>query len=125
MKEHRENSGGNIPLDTFSHRRYNSGVMDSIIKDKNFKMVAGSVKPDSKHRVGLSKIDIPDGVTFRVYLNDTGQIVLDPQVTIPASELWLFENKEALASVQQGLLESAAGDTKQRGSFAKYVKDET
>jgi len=98
--------------------------MESIIKDKNFKMVAGSVKPDSKHRVGLSRIDIPDGVTFRVYLNDMGQIVLDPQVTIPSSELWLFENKEALASVQQGLLESAAGGTRKRGAFAKYVKDE-
>lgn len=98
--------------------------MASIIKDRNFKMVAGSVKPDSKHRVALSKIHIPDGVTFRVYLNDTGQIVLDPQVTIPASELWLFQNREALASVRQGLLESAAGNAKGRGSFAKYVKDE-
>jgi hypothetical protein len=99
--------------------------MDSIIKDRNFKLVAGSVKPDSKHRVGLSKVDIPDGVTFHVYLNATGQIVLDPQVTIPASELWLFENKKALASVQKGLLESMDGVTKKRGSFAKYVKDET
>ena len=98
--------------------------MGSIIKDTNFKVVSGSVKPDSKRRVVLSKIDIPDGVTFRVYLNDTGQIVLDPQVTIPASDLWLFENKEALASVRQGLLESAAGAAKKRGSFAKYVKDE-
>jgi hypothetical protein len=117
-------NGGDIPLDTASHQCYNSCAMDSIIKDKNFKMVAGSVKPDSKHRVGLSKIDIPDGVTFCVYLNEMGQIVLDPQVTIPASELWLFENKEALASVHKGLLESAAGDTRKRGSFAKYVKDE-
>ena len=99
-------------------------MMDSLIKDKHFKIVADSVKPDSKHRVGLSKVEMPEGITFCVYLNAMGQIVLDPQVTIPASELWLFENKEALASVKQGVLESMAGDTRKRGSFAKYVKDE-
>tara|TARA_Y100000310_G_scaffold144390_1_gene143654 strand:+ start:26723 stop:26857 length:135 start_codon:yes stop_codon:yes gene_type:complete len=40
-----------------------------------------------------------------------GQIILDQQVTIPASELWVFENKGILASID-------------RGSFAKYVKNE-
>ena len=75
--------------------------MTQIIEDRNFTKVADSVKPDSKHRVGLAKAHIPDGVTYHVYRNAIGQIVLDPQVTIPASELWLFQDKEALASVHR------------------------
>jgi hypothetical protein len=42
-------------------------------------------------------------------MNSFGQIVLDPQVTIPASELWLFNNPAALASVQRGLADAAQG----------------
>ena len=49
--------------------------------------------------------------------------MLDPQVTIPASEAWLFENKEALALVDKGMAESMNGQVINRGSFAKYVKD--
>ena len=97
--------------------------MTQIIEDRNFTKVADSVKPDSKHRVGLAKAHIPDGVTYHVYRNAIGQIVLDPQVTIPASELWLFQDKEALASVHRGLLESMRGDTTSRGSFAEFVND--
>ncbi len=99
--------------------------MATIIKDTEFEKIADSVKPDNKKRVVLSKIDMSDGVTYHIYRNRIGQIILDPQVTIPASELWLFENKEALALVQQGLLESMTGQTKKRGSYAKFVKDES
>jgi hypothetical protein len=35
--------------------------------------------------------------------------VLDPQVTIPAFELWLFKNPTALASVKRGLADAAQG----------------
>lgn len=98
-------------------------MMNQIIKDTNFKIVADGVKLDAKKRVLLSKVPVPEGVTFHIYLNNIGQIVLDPYVSIPASEVWLWENKEALASVKQGLLESAQGLAKSRGSFAKYAKD--
>jgi hypothetical protein len=49
------------------------------------------------------------GVTYHIYTNKFGQIVLDPQVTIPASELWLFNNPVALASVKRGLADAAQG----------------
>jgi len=48
------------------------------------------------------------------------RIILDPQVTIPASELWVFENKDILASIDKGMAEER---TMNLGSFAKYVKD--
>ena len=94
-----------------------------IIKDTTFEIMASGVKPDSKKRIVLPKSTVEDGITYHIYRNGLGQIVLDPQVSIPAYEVWLFNNPEALASVTQGLLESSQGLTKSRGSFAKYVKD--
>ena len=83
--------------------------MATIIKDTDLTMVAGSVKPDAKKRVILTKVPIEEGITYHIYINKFGQIVLDPQVTIPASELWLFNNPGALASVQRGLADAAQG----------------
>jgi hypothetical protein len=42
---------------------------------------------------------------------------------VPASEAWLFENPQALASVKQGLKESAEGKRISRSSFAKHAKE--
>ncbi len=99
--------------------------MDRLIKDTVFELVANSVKPDSKKRIVLSRIGIAEGVMYHIYRNSFGQIVLDPQVSIPAYEAWLFNNKEALSSVSQGLVESAQGRTVSRGSFAEYNEDES
>jgi len=80
-----------------------------IIKDTDFQRIAESVKPDAKKRVVLPKIQVPEGVTYHIYSNSIGQIILDPQVTIPASEAWLFNNPDALASVRRGLNDAAQG----------------
>ena len=80
-----------------------------IIKDTDFQRIAESVKPDAKKRVVLPKIRVPEGVTYHIYTNSFGQIVLDPQVTIPASEAWLFNNPDALASVRRGFSDAAQG----------------
>ena len=97
--------------------------MVTIIKDTNLIKVGKGLTPDSRKRIVLPKAVVQEGVTYFVYHNGIGQIVLDPQVNIPASELWLFENKDALALVDRGILESVSGKAKKRGSFAKYVKD--
>jgi len=83
--------------------------MASVIKDTEVTMVASSVKPDAKKRVVLPNVLVEEGVTYHIYANKFGQIVLDPQVTIPASEVWLFKNPEALGSVQRGLADAAEG----------------
>ena len=83
--------------------------MATIIKDMDLKRIADSVKPDTKKRVGLPKILVEEGITYHIYVNKFKQIVLDPQVTIPASELWLFNNPVALALVQRGLSDAAQG----------------
>ncbi|MDD5659966.1 MAG: hypothetical protein PHR39_08185 [Actinomycetota bacterium] len=48
----------------------------------------------------------------RLYKNKTGEILLKPVVEIPASELWLFQNKEALENVQKGLKDISEGKLK-------------
>ena len=83
--------------------------MASIIRDKDLKRIAEGVKPDAKKRVVLPKALVREGITYHIYSNSIGQIVLDPQVTIPASEAWLFNNRDALASVQRGLSDAARG----------------
>jgi hypothetical protein len=97
--------------------------METILRDENLTKIADSIKPDTKRRIYLPKALLKEGITYHMYTNNSGQIILDPQVTISASEVWLFENKTALASVGQGVIESANGQVIDRGSFAKHVKD--
>lgn len=97
--------------------------MAAIIKDQNLVRVGKPVVPDSRKRVVLPKTVVREGVTYYVYHNSLGQIVLDPQASIPASELWVFENKDILASIDKGIRESLNGKTIKRGSFAKHVND--
>ncbi len=80
-----------------------------IIKDTDFKKVADSVKPDAKKRITLQRVEVREGTTYHIYSNSIGQIVLDPQVTIPASEAWLFNNPDAIASVRRGLSDASQG----------------
>ena len=80
-----------------------------IIKDTHFKKAASGLRPDAKGRVSLAKIKLPEDVTYNAYTNDLGQIILDPQITIPASEAWLFVNERAISTVRLGLHEAKQG----------------
>jgi hypothetical protein len=95
-------------------------------EEKALVLIARDVRPDAKKRVTLGKAlsDLDENVRFDVYRNESGQIVLDPQVSIPASEAWLYRNPEALAAVRQGLQEAAEGKTVYLGSFASYADEE-
>lgn len=83
--------------------------MVTIIKDAKLIKIAESVRPDAKKRVVLPKALVQEGVIYHIYSNSAGQIVLDPQVTVPASEAWLYNNSEALASVRRGLDDASHG----------------
>jgi len=97
-------------------------TMTEVIKDNDFKLLNAAQKPDSKKRLTIGQAML-EGVSYAIYRNSLGQIVLDPVVTIPASEAWLFKNRKALTSVERGLENSAAGRTHNLGSFAKYAKE--
>jgi hypothetical protein len=80
-----------------------------IIKNDKFRKVAANVKPDSKKRIGISKACHSEGVTYHIYCNEIGQIILDPQVSVPASEAWLYKNPEAREAIATGLKEASEG----------------
>ncbi len=99
-------------------------MRESLVRDGHFKE-AGDVRLDAKYRVCLPKGLRTSSVhAYRVYSNEAGQIVLDPQVIIPAAEAWLYKNKGALDSVRQGLREAGEGKLVKRPSLAKHAEDE-
>ena len=84
---------------------------------------AKTVRPDSKGRITLGKLAREySGYTMKESAD--GTILLEPLVELPAREAWLFKNKEALASVEKGLKQSAERKTKSLGSFAQYAEED-
>ncbi len=82
-----------------------------IIKNDKFRRVAANVKPDAKKRVAISKACQAGEVTYHVYCNEIGQIILDPQISVPASEIWLYYDPEAREAVAVGLKQASEGKT--------------
>jgi len=57
---------------------------------------------DSRNRLTIG--ELAQGFNrVKLYKNDMGDILLKPVIEISASDLWLFNNKEALGDVQKGL----------------------
>jgi len=83
--------------------------MTTLIKKTDFTGIVKDVKPDAKRRVVLPAVLVREDITYHIYTNSDGQIVLDPQVTIPASEAWVFNNLDVRALVKRGLSDAAQG----------------
>jgi hypothetical protein len=94
----------------------------TIIKSTDFELISEFAQPDAKKRLSLGEA-LRGASAYNIYRNPLGQVILDPVKTVPVSEMWLYENAAALASVKQGLRESAAGKSVYRGSFARFAKD--
>jgi hypothetical protein len=94
----------------------------AVLKNTDFQLVSEFAQPDAKKRLSLGEA-LRGATAYNIYRNPLGQLILDPVKTIPASEMWLYENAEALASVKQGLRESAEGKSVYRGSFAKHARE--
>ena len=82
---------------------------NKIIKNDKFQTIATNVKPDVKKRIVLSKAIFDKDITYHIYCNEIGQIILDPHISIPASEAWLYKNSEARDAVATGLKEASEG----------------
>jgi hypothetical protein len=95
----------------------------NIIRAKDFPKIAKHLRVDSKRRIILPVSLVKEDVLYDVYANQDGQIILDPQVTIPASEAWVFQNPEILASLKKGLDDVKHGRVTKLGSIAKYVNE--
>ena len=94
-----------------------------ILKDEHFEQLT-EVRPDTKNRISLGKMKPARGTTYKVYCNHVGQIILDPQVAVPAYEAWLFKNPEAAERVREGLREARKGRlSRAKEDYSKYLKD--
>jgi hypothetical protein len=96
--------------------------MSAVVKNADFQLISEFAQPDAKKRLSLGEV-VSAGTAYNIYRNTLGQIILDPVKAVPVSEIWLYENEQALASVKQGLRESKEGKSVYRGSFAKHAKE--
>ncbi len=71
---------------------------------------------DSRNRLTIGEL-VQGLKRVRVYKNKLGEILIKPVVEIPASELWLFQNKEAFESVRKGLKEMSEGKISKPKSY--------
>ena len=63
---------------------------------------------DDRNRLTLGEL-LKGSKRVRLYKNNRGEVLVQPVVEIPASELWLFQDKEALENVKKGLKDEAEG----------------
>ena len=95
-----------------------------IVKDQNFEEMM-EVKIDSKNRITLGKKTKLERISsYKMYSNAIGQIILDPQVSIPAHEQWLFKNKKAAKMVRAGLEDASKGHLVDASEdYSKFTDD--
>lgn len=86
-----------------------------------FQILKSEIQPDERGRVTIGQ-DVVGGQRYRVLVNANGQILLDPVVTIPTSELWLLRNGAAFESVIRGVTQARAGNVKSLGSFSQFTE---
>ena len=104
---------GHFPFVGNAHIDYASGMGKATTKHGTLELIARDVRPDARRRVTLGKAleGLDADAAFAVYRDELGRIILDPQVSIPAREAWLFRNPKALAMVRRGLQDAADGKT--------------
>lgn len=114
---------GHYPLVYQTHKGDNLTAMSHRTEERE--LVARDVRPDSRNRISLgAALENLGDASFNVYRDRRGRIILEPQVSVPAAEAWLFRNKRAQESVARGLSQLASGKAKVIGSFAEYANDD-
>lgn len=83
----------------------------------------GEASADERGRLPIGKTGVRKDDRYSVAVNDEGQILLTPLVSIPRRELILWENLILRESLARGLAEIADGKTVDLGSFAEYASD--
>ena len=65
-------------------------------------------KVDDRKRLTIGAA-LGDLNMVRILKNSRGEILLQPLADIPASEVWLYTNREASEAVQKGIKEAGKG----------------
>ena len=56
------------------------------------------LRPDAKGRISLGEI-ANNVSSYRVTIEDSGKVTLEPYAEIPLSEKWIFEDKDLLEKI--------------------------
>lgn len=89
------------------------------MQEQDFRVVKEVTQSDSRGRLTLGQV--VKGKSYRVMINDEGQILLDPVVSIPKKELWLWQNSDVLASVKRGIEQASNEQGRDLGNFSQYA----
>jgi hypothetical protein len=106
-------------------------AMSKTIRKDRFEVV-GEVTVDDRNRISLTKalesikglFQNAEGLRFVIQVNEVGQLLLSPVISVPLHEAWLYKNPTALAKVARGLAQANNLEMKDLGSFEKYADDE-
>lgn len=82
----------------------------------------GEVSADDRARIPVGKAGVRRDDRYAVAVNDDGEILLTPLVSIPKRELLVWENSQIRESLSRALLQSAEGKVKRRGSFRQHAE---
>lgn len=85
----------------------------------------GEYSADDRARIAFGKAGVRRDDRYAVAVNDHGEILLTPLVSVPKRELAVWENEVLRESLARGLADSAAGRTHDLGSFEQYADDTT
>jgi hypothetical protein len=83
--------------------------MKNILKITDSFEEIGTRTIDERNRLTVGEI-LKGCKRVRIYRNVHGEILLRPIAEIPASELWLFQNPDAINKVREGLRDASQGN---------------
>lgn len=84
----------------------------------------GEVSADERSRIAVGKAGVRKDDRYAVAVNDDGEILLTPLVSVPKRELLVWENAQIREALSLGLLQSAAGETESLGDFTEFAEDD-
>lgn len=83
-----------------------------VFVKQDFKVVDDRIL-DAKGRITISHDWMPyknqSIRSFKIYRNGDGDLLLRPEVSVPAREAWIFQNPEVLASIRRGIQDAKEG----------------
>lgn len=115
----------NPPAGRMIIKEFHAGTMLEETVDSAAKFVpVGEVSADERSRIAVGKAGVRRDDRYAVAVNDDGEILLTPLVSIPKRELLIWENAQIREAVSLGLLQSAANETTSLGDFSQYADEQ-
>lgn len=84
----------------------------------------GEAVADERGRLPMGKTGVRKDDRYAIAVNDEGQILLTPLVSVPRRELIVWENQALRESLARGLAQAAAGELEDLGSFIEFLDED-